>query len=155
MRKFHTKFTVSDIHEDLHPLKRVLVHEFDHLTTSKILNLPNNKRRSLTDFVSCIPQTTARACTTDRIKHGFLANGMIDLGTSRYPYFDKMLATCRSNIPTEQHSLCLTFFPTLLKTFSEKSHIPDSVFAELGFNPGVNPDGNEVHHLHIGAEGRC
>ena len=80
---------------------------------------------------------------------------MIDSGTSRYPDFDKMLATCHSNISTEQYNLCLTSFPTLLKTFSKKGHIPDSVFAELGFNPDVDTDGKEVHFLHKGEEGEC
>ena len=66
-----------------------------------------------------------------------------------------MLATCPSNISTEQYNLYLTSFPTLLKIFSEKGHIPDSVFAELGFNPDVDTDGKEVHFLHKGEEGEC
>ena len=155
MRQWLMKLSVADIPEDLHPLKRILVQEFDRLTRSKVLNLPNQKRRALIDFVACIPQAMARSCTANGIRHGFLENGMIDSKTNPFPDFDKMLATCRSNITKEQYKLCLTSFPTLMKTFVEKGHIPDSLFASLGFPPDVNPSGNEVHRLNEGAEGEC
>mmetsp|Transcript_4826 Transcript_4826/g.7450 ORF Transcript_4826/g.7450 Transcript_4826/m.7450 type:complete len:135 (-) Transcript_4826:532-936(-) len=112
MRQLHSKISLADVPDDLNP---------------------PHKRCTLIDFIACIPQTMTRACTSKGILHGFLENGMIDSNTKRYPDYDRMLATCRSDISEQQYNLCLISFPTLLKIILEKGHVPDSVFADLGF----------------------
>ena len=64
-----------------------------------------------------------------------------------------MLTTCCSNTNEQTYDKYLTSFPLLFQTFSSKSHIPDSVFAELGFRPDKDSAGNEVHKPHKMVEG--
>ena len=42
-----------------------------------------------------------------------------------------------------------------MKTFFKKCHIPDSLFASLGFSLDVDPNGNKVYRLNEGVEGEC
>eukprot|EP00978_Attheya_sp_CCMP212_P042288 scaffold255283_cov67-Attheya_sp.AAC.1 len=145
MIRAHRILSLIDTPADLNPLKLAISRQFfSQLTRDKHLNLPSNKRNVLIDFVACVPQTMARACTTNGIVHGFKSNGMIDSGCKRYPDFYKMLATCRTNPTKEEVELCENSFPELLQEFLNQGHIPDATFERLGFRTDVTPDGETV-----------
>lgn len=64
-----------------------------------------------------------------------------EIVSSRYPDFNKMLATCQMNPTQEEYNQCVSTFPILLRDFLDQGHIPDSKFEDLGFQPDVDLNG--------------
>ena len=84
------------------------------------------------------------AVTRKNILHGFHENGMIDTKFNKYPDFDKLLATCRTNPSNEMYKLCIDSFDYLFKKCNEFGHIPDEIFEGAGFSVDKDNNGKEV-----------
>ena len=64
--------TVSDIPIDLHPMKRLVSREIQKWTDQNRLKLKLTKKNAIIDFVSSVPEMTAKAVTRPNITHGSL-----------------------------------------------------------------------------------
>ena len=69
---------------------------------------------------------------------------MIDTKFNRYPDFDKLLATCRTNFSKEMYQLCIVLFDCLFKQCDEFDHIPDKIFEEVRFSFDKDNNGKEA-----------
>ena len=98
MQRLQQVITVTDIPVDRHSMKRVISNAFYNEKTKGTLNLKPNKSKSLIDFVSSIPEMTAKAVTRENVSHGFLAAGYIDKQFFRYPDLDKIFAISQRRI---------------------------------------------------------
>jgi hypothetical protein len=92
--------TVANVDANDHPLKKRLWDAFYGGELS-CLKLKDNVTRALIDFCSKFPEMAAKAMSESNVKHGFVENRMIDKDMSKYPVLDKILATCKRNIPID------------------------------------------------------
>ena len=77
-----------------HPMKQLIVKAFTQLRSEERLFLKTNKSRALIDFISSIPEMTAKAITRNNVLHGFHEAGCIEKKL-RYPDLNKIIGTCR------------------------------------------------------------
>lgn len=68
-----------------HPLKNRITKSFKNLQEEGRLCLKSLKTAHLIDFISSVPEMTAKAVTRNNIIHGFKANGMIDEKYGKFP----------------------------------------------------------------------
>ena len=115
--------TVVDIPAERHPLKKLMLEIFSDLHGKGQLILSLTKRQALVDFFSILPEMSGKAVTRENILHGFLANGVIDKETKRFPDFDKILSTCRLLPSTEEYNLCVRSFATLFEHQLKFGHV--------------------------------
>ena len=66
--------------------------------------IPHTKHDGLIDLISVFSRLLSTVCTPDNIQTGFITNGMLDCHVRRYPYFNGMFATCKSNPTIEQYA---------------------------------------------------
>ena len=100
------------------------------------LKLPINKEKAMVDFIGCLPEILAQACTRRNIVAGFGANRMSrENGSCKFalPSFERMLSTCRQTLPTDVVELVKMNFPRLVEEALANGQVPESVFDELGF----------------------
>jgi hypothetical protein len=126
------------------PLKQNLETEFNQLYTEGILRLPPKKRNALIDCLASSPETATKAISRSHVQQGFVSNGMIDANTKELPDFDRLLATCRTEIPLQLYNKIERDFPLLLKYELEHGDIPDWLYEELGYPMDKDMDGREV-----------
>ena len=69
MQKAQKTISVSDVCVDLHPLKRLVSNELQNLSDVGKLKLKPSKKNVIIDFVSSIPQMTAKSATRNGILH--------------------------------------------------------------------------------------
>ena len=72
---------------------------------------------------------------------------MIDTKFNKYPDFDKLVATCRTNPSNEMYQLCINSFDYLFKKCNTFGHIPDEIFEEVGFSVDKDNNGKKVKCL--------
>ena len=144
MKQLQLTFRLSDVPSERHPMKNIITKAFAQLRSEGRLCLKTNKSRALIDFISSLPEMTAKAITRNSILQGFLEAGYIDKLKLRYPDLNKIIVTCRRNPTEREYALCIEKFPTLLKMFLEKGYVEDSIFEEMGFPMDQDPEGNRV-----------
>jgi hypothetical protein len=93
MKKESSVHTVSDIDPNQHAMKKIVWEAF-HGEQLNCLNLKDRTKRSLIDFISCLPEMATKAATRSNIMHGFYECGLIDKDKSRFPVITKILSTC-------------------------------------------------------------
>ena len=135
--------TVSNIDPNQHALKKKVWEAF-HGEQLNCLNLKDRTKRSLIDFISCLPEMATKAATRSNIMHGFYECGLIDKDKSRFPVITKILSTCRSSISKDVYDKMINNFPLLYKTMLEQGQISDEVFDSLGFPKDTDVHGNEI-----------
>ena len=119
---------------------------FGDLHCTNKLRLNTNKKKSLVDFLFCIPSIVTQVTTRENIQHGFLSNRLIDSVYKRYPDFNVMLGTCR-RLPTKsEYQLCVRSFPKLFDVADSQGHIIDDKFEALGFGRDIDSTGKETRH---------
>ena len=84
---FQKTVTVSDIPVENHPLKNMVPKSFKNLQEEDRLNLKGLKVSHLIDFISSVPEMTAKAGTRKNIIHGFRANELIGDKYVMFPDF--------------------------------------------------------------------
>ena len=57
--------SVTNVPMDNHPMKRFIANVFKDLQSKQKINLNQNKKDALIDFISCIPEMTTRAVTRE------------------------------------------------------------------------------------------
>ena len=144
MQKQCKEVTLNNVPSERHPMKKSIKTEFHLLFSKNRLQLKYSKRNAIIDFVCSIPEISIRAMTRNNIVHGFLENGMIDRQFVRYPDFNKLLSTCRTNPTKDEYDLCIKAFPILYKYCAEHGHIPDKIYEDLGFPLDKDPFGRIV-----------
>ena len=127
LKRIQSEYTVSNVPVKCHPLKRIIVEEFNKLCRVGQLRLASNKRKALVDFLSNVPAMSTRAVTSDYIQEGFITPGVIDSTHRRYPDFDRILSTCKRDPTIEEYQLCKDTFNEL---FSYNFLIPDVCIGE-------------------------
>ena len=125
-------------------MKRIVQQAFVKLHEEQRLNLKENKKKLLIDFVASIPAKVTKAATRKNIQHGFIVNSLVDETHKHYPDFNKILATCRKNPKTDNYNHCVKFFSYLFNYCLEHGHVPDLKFELLGFHQDINIQGNYV-----------
>ncbi|CAB9522640.1 expressed unknown protein [Seminavis robusta] len=102
-------FTMQDVPRGADDWKDEVV-EVIQKADSLGLNLPDNKRRALAEFICGLPQITLTAITPRIVKHGFYQNGILAEHNSEskyaFPNLDRMISTCRTTIPTTLRQKC-------------------------------------------------
>ena len=78
LKKLEDTYTVSDLSADRCPMKRIVQQAFVKLHEEQRLDLKENKKKSLIDFVASIPAMVTKTATRDNIQYGFIANGLVD-----------------------------------------------------------------------------
>ena len=61
------------------------------------LNLDRNpgKKKSLFDFLLCLPEMLEKVMTKDHLRVPFVEAGMTDKETRSFPHFDELIGTCK------------------------------------------------------------
>lgn len=136
-------YTVSNFDPSDHPLKKLIWQAF-HGGDLKFLNLNDKKMRSLIDFIPSFVDIAGKALTERNVRHGFVQGGMIDEDKMKYPVLEKILATCKSEIPIELYDKFIASFTRLYKLMFDNGHVPDEVYDELGFPKDKDANGNDV-----------
>ena len=132
---------------DRHPMKRIVAKIIDDLIRDGKLVLVANKKNSLIDFTSVLPEMITRAATWPNILKGFLSARFIDDKYRRCPDVNTILSTCRRNPSKEEYSLCFSSFPKLFKLYCLNGHITDNHFKNVGFLRDVDMLGNVVRRV--------
>ena len=83
-------------------MKRVVNMKFEELIKEGKLVLISNKKNSLIDCTSVLPEMITRAATRPNILKGFPSAGFIDNRYKIYPDFNKILATYRPGLSKEE-----------------------------------------------------
>ena len=117
MKQLQYTFSLSDVPSEKHPMKNIITKAFEKLRKEGRLCLKTNKSRALIDFISSLPEMTAKAITRNTILQDFLKPRYIDKLKLRYPDLNKIIGTCRQNPTEREYALCVEKFPTLLKIF--------------------------------------
>ena len=144
MHKLQKTVTVSNVPVENHLLKNRISKSFKNLQEEGRLNIKSLKVAHLIDFISSVPEMTAKAVTRNNIIHGFRANGMIDDTYERFPDFKKILSTCQKNPTVSEYKLCVDSFPYLFNKYLEDGHVDDHVFENLGFPMDEDVDQKRV-----------
>ena len=144
MQSLQQTYTCQNIPTNRHPMKRRVSEVFTKLKKEGRLILKSSKEHSLIDFVSSIPAMSSKAMTFEGITHGFLEGGYIDRQHMRYPDFDKLLATCRTDPTKAEYELCEQMLPELVAKYLEKGHVGDDTFELMGFPADKDESGKVV-----------
>jgi hypothetical protein len=136
--------TTTAEHKNHLPIKKNIGRALTELASNGKLKMSLRKRTALTDFIASTPESVTKAVSPDNIQHGFLENGLIDKKAHELPDFDKMLATCRSEISKELYDKIVSDFPGLLQHQLEHGHVPDSVYQDLGYPMDKDMNGDIV-----------
>ena len=130
------------------PPQRMLLKTIIGAMTSRpdILNLKDTQKKTMGDFLACVPANMTKAITSKNIIMGFTDAGMIDEETGTWPDFDKLLSTCRRHMTLEEQQLShdLKVFHVLYSKFQEDGWISDDLLGEVGYKPDVNSQGEIV-----------
>ena len=102
LKKLDDTYIVSDLSTDRCPMKRIVQQVFVKLHEEQRLDLKANKKKILIDFVASIPAMVTKATPRDNLSFGFIVNGLVDETYTRYPNFNKILATCSINPKTDE-----------------------------------------------------
>ena len=125
-------------------MKRRVSEVFAILKKEGRLILKASKEHSLVDFISSIPEMSSKAMTFEGITHGFLEGGYIDRQHMRYPDFDKLLATCRTDPTKAEYELCERMLPKLVEKYLKDGHVDDDTFEAMGFPADKHKSGKVV-----------
>ena len=85
------------------------------------------------------------AATPHNLKKGFIANGMIDIGSETCPDIDVMLGTLTRELTEHEYDLVQNNFNELLHIQMREGHISDEVYDRIGFPNDVNHQGQVVN----------
>ena len=106
-------------------LKETLNEYFSNHLRRMGLNLDGNprKKKSLIDFLLCLPENLEAVLKRRHIQSSFVQSGMIDEETQMVPVFDKLIGTCQRWISLNsdigvsrlEKEYCRNQFQTLMK----------------------------------------
>jgi len=99
------EYTIKDTPMYQHPIKERVHDIFAKLKNADKLNLKANKRNTLIDFLSMVPEMTTNAVKRFHVIKGFKKPDLIDKKYGRYPDFNLILATYRRNPLVERYFL--------------------------------------------------
>ena len=110
------------------------------------LKLSHNKYHSLIDLISVFPRVLGIACTPDNIESGFIKNGMIDAeeGSRRFPSFNGMFATCKSNPTAEEYKRMRSQLVEYILQYDEYGKADDTVLDTWDIEDDTGPNGEVV-----------
>lgn len=109
------------------------------------LNLVAQKRDSICDGVACTPKTFQSALSSDSIRDGVFASGMIDKGSESAPDLTKILNTRRQTLTKEEYERVLANFHDLYHVAVQNGHISDNELLSRGFPVDLDMNGEERH----------
>ena len=144
LKRMQQEHTVSHLSVSSHPLKRIIVEEFERLTRSGELRFATNKKKAVVDFACNLPAMCTVAITSNYVQEGFMVPGVIDYAHRRYPDYDMILSTCQKNISNTECKLCEDAFESLLDLMIKNGHMPDSTFEKYNFPMDRDCVGNHV-----------
>ncbi|EJK61287.1 hypothetical protein THAOC_18258, partial [Thalassiosira oceanica] len=101
------------------------------------------EKNAIIDFLSVLPEVATQACKPKNIKRGFIAAGIIDEKTGRFPVFNRILGTCRRNPSKIEYANIVQYFPTYLNMVQENGRIDKEAFDWWGVACDRNSDGSE------------
>ena len=134
------------MHPSNHKVKGSIVEAFRNYLVG--LHLPAPKRNALIDFLSGLPEIAAPSASRNNVVHGFIANGMV--GDEKvyktkhaFPDFDRMLNTVGRNVTIDDHALCKTTLPDLMRIHLKNGCISESTFDSMGYPVDLDESGAE------------
>lgn len=107
------------------------------------LQLNRRNKKALLGFLSILPKAATKAATVENIEHGFIANGMIDRETKRFPVLANILNTCKRDILLKEVEAAIDAFPELLASLNKYGYVPEELFDKYEFAVDTSRDGKE------------
>ncbi len=105
------------------------------------LKLNRKNKKALLGFLSILPKAATKAATVENIEHGFIANGMIDRETKRFPVLGNILNTCRRDVLVKEAEAAIDAFPELLASLNKYGYVPEELFDKYHFVLDTSSDG--------------
>jgi hypothetical protein len=136
IHNLNKKFTSQD--KPTNHLQLIVENE---LKSDPRLSIKTDHVKALVDFVSQIGSIMNSAATPHNLKKGFIANGMIDIGSETCPDIDVMLGTLTRELTEHEYDLVQNNFNELLHIQMREGHISDKVYDRIGFPNDVNCGG--------------
>jgi hypothetical protein len=107
------------------------------------LQLNGKNKKALLGFLSILPKAATKAASVENIEHGFIANGMIDRETKRFPVLANILNTCKRDILVKEAEAAIDAFPELLTSLIKYGYVPEELFDKYEFAVDTSKDGKE------------
>ena len=108
------------------------------------LKLSHTKREALIDFIAVFPGILSKVCTPSNIQSGFIKNGMIDAESLRYPSFDGMFSTCKSNPTIEAYSNIRSQMGDIVLQYDRHGEADEDFLDGCRIRRDIGPRGDEI-----------
>ena len=135
--------TVRDIPPSRCPMKR-RVHKAFKSEDVEGLTLARKDREALIDFISVLPGILGKVCTPENIQTGFIKNGMLDPQARRFPSFNAMFSTCRSNPRIEDYMNIRNQIGKIVSQYDKHGEADDVFFDGCNIRRDVGIRGEEI-----------